>query len=90
MWPVRSALSPLLSPLLSYSSIAHLDHNISIMKHRLLREWLWKVLVIISIIEMVPTKGVMTPGTFTNFFDWTTEVTNFNSSWLFTIHYDKF
>ena len=47
------------------------------MKHRLLREWL-KVLVIISIIEMVPTKGVMTPGTFTNFFDWTTEVTNFN------------
>ena len=48
------------------------------MKHRLLIEWLWKVLVIISLIEMVPTKGVMTPGTITNFFDWTTEVTNFN------------
>ena len=47
------------------------------MKHRLLREWL-KVLVIISIIEMVPTERVMTQGTFTNFFDWTTEVTNFN------------
>ena len=70
--------SLLLSPLLSYSCIAHLDHNISIMKHRLLREWLCKVLVIICIIEMVPTKGVMTPGTFTNFFDYTTEGTNFN------------
>ena len=61
-----------------FCCIAHLDHSIPIMKHRLLIEWLWKVLVIISLIEMVPTKGVMTPGTITNFFDWTTEVTNFN------------
>ena len=70
--------SLLLSPLLSYSCIAHLDHNISIMKHRLLIEWLWLVPVIISLIEMVPTEGAMTPGTITNFFNWTTEVTNFN------------
>ena len=28
---------------LSYSCIAHLDHSISIMKHRLLIEWLWLV-----------------------------------------------
>lgn len=34
--------------------------------------------VIISLIEMVPTEGAMTPGTITNFFNWTTEVTNFN------------
>ena len=46
-------------------------------EHIRLFEWLTLVPVIISLFEMVPTKGVMT-GTITNFFDWTTEVTNFN------------
>ena len=45
--------------------------------HIQLFEWLTLVPVIISLFEMVPTKGVMT-GTITNIFDWTTEVTNFN------------
>ena len=48
------------------------------MKHRLLFDWLTLVPVIISLFEMVPTKGVMTTGTITNIIDWTTEVTNFN------------
>ena len=49
------------------------------MYNMLLFDWLTLVPVIISLFEMVPTKGVMTPGTkITNIIDWTTEVTNFN------------
>ena len=50
------------------------------MKHKVhirLFDWLTLAPIIISLFEMVPTKGVMT-GTITNFFEGTTEVTNFN------------
>ena len=46
-------------------------------EHIRLFEWLTLVPVIISLFEMVPTKGVMI-GTITNTFEWTAEVTNFN------------
>ena len=50
------------------------------MKHKVhirLFDWITLAPIIISLFEMVPTKGVMT-GTITNLFAGTTEVTNFN------------
>ena len=46
-----------------------------IMKHRLYIDWLWWLPLFTCLFDMVPTE--VSQGIMTNFFDWTTEVTNF-------------
>ena len=78
----RAGPSPLLllfslSLLLSYTCVTHTYLRTSLMKHRLLIDWLWWIPVVLYGFDMVPTKVELT-GTITNILDWTTEVTNFN------------